>query len=191
MGKPLNNLRLPAAVAAAALLVAGAAEAKMFYVLQSGPDAWTVMDPDAVEQTPGSAVRKAWTVRVQRNILSGDPPQPGYVRTLTEYDCEAERTRWREFSAFSRAGGLLVSKVNPRSDWGSAIDAYDTYVGYRIICEGIGGGSVVSADNVAKIVINLMSSWDPAFAPVVPSAPVAKAARPVAKAPAAKPAPKR
>lgn len=171
----------------------------MFYVLQAGPDAWTVLDPDAIEKTPGSQVRKAWSVRVQRNILSGDPPQPGYVRTLMEYDCETERTRWREFSAFSRAGGLLVKKVNPTPDWGSAIDAYDTYVGYRIICEGIGGGSVVSADSVAKIVINLMGSWDPplgVFAPIapvtpLPKTPTAKAAASKAVTPAAKPAPKR
>jgi hypothetical protein len=204
VGKPLNSLRLAtAALAATIALAPAAAQAKMFYVLQSGPDAWTVMDPDAIEKTPGSQIRKAWTVRVQRNILSGDPPQPGYVRTLTEYDCETERTRWREFSAFSRAGGLLVSKVNPQPDWGSAIDAYDTYVGYRIICEGIGGGSVVSADSVAKIVINLMGSWDPpvgVFAPLAPApglkaapapkTPPAKAASPKAAAPAAKPAPK-
>lgn len=201
VGKPLNSLRLAtAALAAAVLLAPAAAEAKMFYVLQSGPDAWTVMDPDAIEKTPGSPIRKAWSVRVQRNILSGDPPQPGYVRTLTEYDCDTERTRWREFSAFSRAGGLLVNKVNPRPDWGSAIDAYDTYVGYRIICEGIGGGSVVSADSVAKIVINLMGSWDPpagVFAPIAPpptpasKTPPAKAAPPKAAKPAAKQASKR
>jgi len=192
----LNSLRLPAAVAAATLLAAGAAEARIFYITQSGPDAWTVMDAGGIERTPGSPVRKAWAVRVQRNILSGDPPQPGYVRTLTEYDCSAQRTRWREFTAFSRAGGLLISKVNPQPEWGPADEAADTYAAYRVVCEGVGGGSVVSADSVAKVVINLMGSWDPPpepFAPitpaVAPAVPGAKGAVVPAKAPSAKATP--
>lgn len=210
MGKPLNSLCLAAAALGASLLAPAVASAKMFYITQSGADAWTVLDPEAIERTPNSPIRKAWTVRVQRNILSGDPPQPGYVRTLTEFDCETQSTRWREFSAFSRAGGMLVSKTNPQPSWTSAIDASDTFGSYRIICEGMGGGSVVSAESVAKIVINLMGSWDPplgAFTPplaapvVKPGAvtkPVAPARTPTAKAttskavaPAAKPAPKR
>lgn len=202
METPLNNLRISAAVAAVSLLAAGAAQAKTFYITQSGPDAWTVMDASGIETTPGSPVRKAWAVRVQRNILSGNPPQPGYVRTLTEYDCDAQRTRWREFSAFSRAGGLLVSKVNPRPEWGPANEASDTYAAYRVVCEGVGGGAVVSADSVAKVVINLMASWDPPpepFAPITPAAtPPAKGAlaktppakTPPAKAPTAKPTPR-
>jgi len=196
--KSLNSLRLPAAAAAATLLVAGVADAKIFYITQSGPDAWTVMDASGIEQKPGSPVRTAWAVRVQRNILSGNPPTPGYVRTLTEYDCDAQRTRWREFSAFSRAGGLLVSKKNPQPEWGPAIEASDTYSAYRVVCEGVGGGAVVSADSVAKVVISLMASWDPPpepFAPITAAgaalpAPATKAAPP-AKAPAAKPTPKR
>jgi len=197
VGKPLNSLRLPAVVTAVTLLAAGAAEARVFYITQSGRDAWTVMDAEGIERTPGSPVRKAWAVRVQRNILSGDPPQPGYVRTLTEYDCDAQRTRWREFTAFSRSGGLLVSKVNPQPEWGPANEASDTYAAYRVVCEGVGGGSVVAADSVAKVVINLMSSWDPPpepFAPITPAvappakgaAPPAKGATPPAKTPPAK-----
>lgn len=194
------------AIAAATLFAAGVAQARIFYITQSGPDAWTVMDASGIERTPGSNVRKAWAVRVQRNILSGDPPQPGYVRTLTEYDCDANRTRWREFTAYSRAGALLISKVNPQPEWGPADEAGDTYAAYRVVCEGFGGGSVVSADSVAKVVINLMGSWDPppaAFVPITPvttpaAATAGKGATPAAKAapakpvtPAAKPAPKR
>jgi hypothetical protein len=192
----LNSLRLPAAVAAVTLLAAGAAEARIFYITQSGSDAWTVVDASGIERTPGSSVRKAWAVRVQRNILSGDPPQPGYVRTLTEYDCAAQRTRWREFTAFSRAGGMLISKVNPQPEWGPADEAGDTYAAYRVVCEGVGGGSVVSADSVAKVVITLMGSWDPPpepFAPitpaVTPAAPGAKGATVPAKTPPAKTTP--
>lgn len=181
--------------AAALALGAGAAEARSFYVVQSGPDAWTVMDPEGIERIgEGGAVRKAWAVRVQRNILTGNPPTPGYVRTLSEYDCSLNRTRWREFSAFSRSGALLVSKVNPNPEWGPAEEASDTYAAHRVICEGGGGGAIVSAESVAKVVISLMGSWDPpapAPAPTLPPvkrAPVTKA--PPAKAPPAKAAPK-
>lgn len=199
----------PALVAGLTLgLAAGAAEARSFYIIQSGADAWTVMDPEGVERLP-TGQRRAWVVRVQRNILTGNPPTPGYVRTLTEYDCEANRTRWREFSAFSRSGSMLVSKVNPNPEWGPSDEVSDTYAAYRVVCEGVGGGSVVSAESVAKIVISLMGSWDPPPAamtpPVVPTAktsatkapapkvtPAAKAPltkAPVAKAPVAKAAP--
>ncbi len=191
MQKPLIRLRIFAAAAAATLLASGSAQAKTFYITQSGADAWTVMDASGIETTPGSPVRKAWAVRVQRNILTGNPPTPGYVRTLTEYDCDAQRTRWREFSAFSRSGGLLVSKVNPQPEWGPANEATDTYAAYRVVCEGVGGGAVVSADSVAKVVINLMSAWDPPPEPFAPITPAA--AKPPAKVapPAAKPTPKR
>src|SRR4051812_2211882 len=97
-----------AALAGLALLAGvGTAQARTFYVIQSGHEAWTVMDPEGIERVGDGAVRKAWTVRVQRNILTGNPPTPGYVRTLHEYDCSQNRTRWREFSAFSRSGALL------------------------------------------------------------------------------------
>jgi len=194
------NKRSSLALAAAAVglaLAAAPASARSYYIIQSGADAWTVMDPEGIERL-GGAVRKAWVVRVQRNILTGNPPTPGYVRTLTEYDCEANRTRWREFSAFSRSGALLVSKVNPNPEWGPADEVSDTYAAHRVICEGGGGGSVVSAESVAKVVISLMGSWDPAPAPFTPMTPLAKApvaktppakGAPVAKAPAAKAAP--
>ena len=172
-------------------LAAGAAQARSFYIIQSGADAWTVMDPEGIERIGTDAQRRAWVVRVQRNILTGNPPTPGYVRTLTEYDCEANRTRWREFSAFSRSGALLVSKVNPNPEWGPADEASDTYAAHRVICEGGGGGSVVSAESVAKVVISLMGSWDPPPTPYVPpsaqpSAKTPPAKSPPAKAPAAK-----
>ncbi len=174
------------ALAFAAAGLATTAQARTFYVIQSGGDAWTVMDPDGIERSPGSAIRKAWDVRVQRNILSGAPPQPGYVRTLSEYDCDAGRTRWREFNAYSRSGSLLISKVNPNPEWGPATDASDTYAAFSVICQGGGGGAVVSADSVAKVVIGLMGSWDPPATPVA-ALPAAKSVRPVAKGPVAKP----
>ena len=186
MDRRTHTLRIAAAVAGLAGLVAWPASARTFYIIQSGADAWTVMDADGVERVPGTSFRRAWAVRVQRNILSGNPPQPGYVRTLTEYDCRENRTRWREFTAFSRSGVTLVSKVNPNPEWGLADEASDTYAAYRVVCEGVGGGAVVAADSVAKVVIGLMGSWDPA--PAVPIAAVAPA-KP-AKAPPTMPAKK-
>ncbi|WP_430420366.1 surface-adhesin E family protein [Phenylobacterium sp.] len=167
-------------------LAAGAAQARSFYIIQSGADAWTVMDPEGIERIGTGAQRRAWVVRVQRNILTGNPPTPGYVRTLTEYDCEANRTRWREFSAFSRSGALLVSKVNPNPEWGPADEASDTYAAHRVICEGGGGGSVVSAESVAKVVISLMGSWDPPPTPYAPPSAQPPAKTPAAKTPPAK-----
>lgn len=180
---------LATSAAAALALAAGAAEARSFYVVQSGPEAWTVMDPEGIERIgEGGAVRKAWAVRVQRNILTGNPPTPGYVRTLSEYDCGLNRTRWREFSAFSRAGALLLSKVNPNPEWGPAEEASDTYAAHRVVCEGGGGGSIISAESVAKVVITLMASWDAPAAAAQPVLPTLKMA-PAAKTPAAKAAP--
>lgn len=150
-----------ASVVAGAGLAPEAAQARTFYIVQSGPDGWTVMDPEGVEVVEDGKVRRAWTVRVQRNITNGQPAQPGYVRTLNEYACADYRMRWREFSAFSRSGALLVNKVNPNPEWGPVAETPDTRAEYRVICEGVGEGSVVSAASVAKLVITLMGTWDP------------------------------
>lgn len=150
-----------------------------FYVIQSSPEAWTVMDLQGIEPLPGPGLlRQAWTVRVQRNILTGDPPQPGYVRTLSEYDCILSRARWREFSAFSRSGGALISKRNPKPEWGPASESSETYSALNVVCHGA-GGAVVSADSIAKVVIGLMASWDP---PVVPAKSITMKATPSAAA---------
>lgn len=152
-----------------ASLAPGAALARPFYVIQSGGDGWTVMDPQGVEVVDNGKVRRAWTVRVQRNITNGRAAQPGYVRTLNEYACDDYRMRWREFSAFSRSGALLASKVNPNPEWGPVAEAPDTRAEYRVVCQGAGEGAVISAESVAKVVIALMGSWDqPAAAATAP-----------------------
>lgn len=166
---------------AAALLAAAPAYGRTFYVVRSGANAWTVMDADGIERILDTSVLRAWSVTVQRNILSaGQPPQPGYVRTLNEYDCAAHRTRWITFSAFSRGGGLLMTRQNPAPDWGPADEADDLQSSYRVVCEGVGGGAVVAAESLAKVVISLMSAWDE---------PAQTLPAPAAKKPAAKPAP--
>ena len=174
-------------VCLAATGVATSVMARTFYIIQSGPEAWTVMDPQGIEPLPGSGVlRQAWVVRVQRNILTGNPPQPGYVRTLSEYDCDQSRTRWREFSAYSRSGASLISKRNPNPEWGPATEAGDIYAAFKVVCQGGGDGAVVSAESVAKVVISLMASWDPPPAPMTPVPTAAPAKTTAAKAPMSK-----
>ena len=71
-----------------------------------------------------------------------------------------------------------MTRQNPAPDWGPSDEADDMQSGYRVVCEGVGGGAVVAADSLAKVVISLMSAWD---APAVPIP------TPVAKAPVVKP----
>ncbi|MFN9848821.1 MAG: surface-adhesin E family protein [Alphaproteobacteria bacterium] len=134
-----------------------------YYVVQSSADAWTVIDPQGVETLSNEGpVRRAWAVRVQRNIMTGEVPVPGYVRTLSEYDCGANLVRWTEFTAFSRTGATLVSQRNPNPEWNPPTNASDIYNAFRLVCRRSGGGgSVVSAESVAKVVISLMAAWDP------------------------------
>lgn len=173
----------------AALTAAGAA-ARPFDIVRSGPDAWTVVDPQGVEGD--GAIRKAWVVRVQRNILGGDPPEPGYLRTLGEYDCGAGQARWREVFVFSRSGQQLAHTVNAAQDWKPAREDVETYGAYRIVCAAGDGDSVVAADSMARVVVALMASWNPS---PMPAAPDAKAGPPnpgpSRAKPALKPAPPR
>lgn len=183
-----NRLPLAGLAGVIALVAAAPATARPFYIVQSGPDSWTVMDPQGIERE--GTIAKAWAVRVQRNILSGNPPQAGYVRTLTEYDCTQNRALWREVYAFSRSGQQLVHTVNPSPDWAPIDTDSDIRAAWRVVCEGVGGGAVISAESVAKVVISLMGSWDPPTPPPAaagtPSAPPAKAAAPPKAAPPAK-----
>jgi hypothetical protein len=62
-----------------------------------------------------------------------------------------------------------------------------------VVCQGVGGGAVVSADSVAKVVISLMGGWDAPAALVDGPAPVPLKPLPAkpaaAKPPGAKAAP--
>jgi hypothetical protein len=166
--------------------VATGAAARTFNIVQSGLDSWTIYDPATVERPDGGPVRRVWTVRVMRNISSSTPPVPGYVRTLTDYDCDRGEFRWREFSAFSRSGDLLLNRINPSYSWERSDKAADTLAAHNAICGQGTGQNAVSADSIAKLVITLMRTWDPspaqqALAAAPSKAPASKAAP--AKAP--------
>lgn len=182
---------LPAALVGAALF-ASVAEAKSFYLAPAGKDSWLVIDPLTVESQPGGVVRRMWSVTVQRSIVSSGPPQPGYVRTQTDYDCLNKQMRWRTFSAYSRSGALLVARDNPNPGWTEATSAVDTYAAFKVACVGE-MASAVSAESIGRLVIGLMASWDPPEAPAADrqpllAAPASKAADPTkATAPPALP----
>jgi hypothetical protein len=155
---------------AAGAVLAGAAEARPFVALKNGANAWTLIDPATIEMLP-DGVRRTWTVTVQRNILDGDPPQPGYVRTLNEYDCVRQTARWLRLSVFSRTGGQLVSQENASADWLPASASGETLVALRVACGQSQGDSVFDAGNIGSLVIALMQGFDAVQRPVAPPMP--------------------
>lgn len=188
MRRSRRHLGRALSVLASLALFAPAADARQFSMSRVGADTYVLVDPQSVESIPGGVVRRTWVVSVQRNILSGDTPLPGYVRTLTDYDCINRETRWRTFQAYARSGEMLMTRDNPSPAWSSVTSAPDILAAYRAVCEANAGASVISADSIAKVVIALMGSWDGASRPVVSPGP--KAAKPAiaaGKAPMAKP----
>jgi hypothetical protein len=170
--------RIARTLTAAAILAlaAFAAQAQPYYVLRANGDARTIIDPSAIEQVPGGAVRKTWTVTVQRNLVGGSAPQPGYVRSVNEYDCAQQTMRWRNFTAYSRSGSPLASRTNPSQDWEAVTPRSGALVEWRVVCGLSAGDSVVSAASVAKLVVALMAAFDlppAAPAPAITPAPVA------------------
>jgi hypothetical protein len=153
---------------------AGGARAAVYSVLQSAPDVVTVLDPAAIETVGATAVRRAWSVSVKRSLTTGAPQQPGYVRTLNEYDCVGRRIRWKTFHVYSRFGETVMKKDNADDEWNPAPDEGEGGRAFKVVCDGSTGGSVVAAQSVSKLVITLMQSWDEA-APLPPLQKVAPA----------------
>jgi hypothetical protein len=176
-------------VAGLALAVAfgcGPVQARPFYLMRGLGGARTIIDPAAIEPVLNTSVRQMWTVTVQANIMNETPPQPGYVRALNEYDCAAQKSRWRSFTVFSRSGSILLGRENPNGDWVDATPASGAYAEWRVACGYSRGDSALEADGIAKVVIALMRSFD--AAPVARAAPSSIAMRDVAS-PATKPKP--
>ena len=125
------------------------------------------MDPAAVAAAPGGRLRAA-VVTVQRSIQTGGYPQPGYVRTLHEFDCARQESRWLSLIAFARDGSTLVKDQNPRPNWLAPPRSSDADVALRALCNGGGGFSVVTGASMGQLVAALMQGWDappPALAP--------------------------
>lgn len=186
-------MSLIAACAGCVLLAAATAppqvvktpENHVFYVVESNANSWTVIDRDQIEVLGSGPMVRAWSIRVVKNILASPPGQPGYVRTLTDYNCPRRLFRWREFSVFARSGDRLVQRQNSTYAWESADKAPDTAAAFQIACGQGGAQRVVTAESAARLVILLMGSWDqpqapPAASPRSPKPPgdVAKRAEP-------------
>jgi hypothetical protein len=154
--------------AAAAALSAAGARAAVFAVLQSSPDVVTVLDPNGIQTVGQTAVRRAWSVSVKRVLTEGGPQQPGYVRTLNEYDCVARQIRWRTFQVYSRFGDQVMKQDNRDDDWSPTPDAGEGAAAMKAVCDGSVGGSVISANSVSQLVLTLMQAWD-AQAPLPPA----------------------
>lgn len=165
-----------AAIGAALVLLSPSwSQAATIRIIQSGAEHWLLLDPATIEATPHPGVRKAWTVAVQRRLLSGRSGQAGYVRTLNHYDCLSRRIWWRSFSVYSQNGAPLLKKDNDTVDWAPAPSGSVEDATLRIVCEGGGGEAVVTANSLGAIVSGIMQGWDqpgaPAAASVSPAAP--------------------
>jgi hypothetical protein len=158
---------LLAGTSVGAILCVGAAHAAVYSVLQSAPDVVTVLDPAAIETVGATAVRRAWSVSVKRSLTTGGPQQPGYVRTLNEYDCVGRRIRWKTFQVYSRFGESVMKKDNADDEWNPTPEQGEGARAVKVVCDGETGGSVVAAQSVSKLVITLMQTWDEA-APLPP-----------------------
>jgi hypothetical protein len=136
--------------------------ATIVYVIRRTEDSWTVMDPAAVEKVAGGPIRRTYSVVVRRNLLNGGPPQPGYVRTLNEFDCEAYKVHWRTFTIYNRFGAVVVKQDNADPAFKPLERGSDEEAIFKTVCDGAGGGSVVSAPSLGLLVIGLMQGWDEA-----------------------------
>ncbi len=175
-------------LAVAGLAGPPAARAAVFSVVRSEPDTITLMDPAAVEAVPGAGnLRRAYSVTVQKTLVSDGPQQPGYVRTLNEYDCAARTIRWKSFSVYSRFGELVIKKDNVDQSTKQAPQGVEAGVSMRLVCDRVSPSSAVAAASLSQLVIGLMKAWDdaaplPPEQPVKPMAPLKKTAKKTAKA---------
>jgi hypothetical protein len=165
------RLGLSFALCAAALAAAGTSYAASFDVIRSGPEMVTLIDREAVVAVGSGKIRRARSVSVQKNLVSGGPQQPGYVTTLNDYDCEQWTIRWSSFSVYSRFGDLVLHKDNPDPAWTPIAGNFEAEAGARIVCDGRGAGRVYAASSIGSLVLALMKAWD-AEAPLPPLQPV-------------------
>jgi hypothetical protein len=171
-------------ICAAAAFAPSAARALTFDVILSDPDQVTVINPAAVETVGDTKVLRTVSVSIKRNLVSGGPPQPGYVSTINEYDCAQQTTRWRSFAAYSRFGEQVLKKTNPDEAWAPIAGNPEAAATARVVCDRSETGSIVAAGSIGQLVSSLMQGWD-AEAPLPPLQPVT----PVTPPPKAKPKP--
>jgi hypothetical protein len=166
------SLSLILLLGSAELCSATPSRAAVYAVVRSETDVVTVMDPAAVELVPGkSDLRRAWSVSVQRNLVSGGPQQAGYVRTLNEYDCAAHKIRWKSFFVYSRFGASVMHKDNDDETWNAITAGGEPEASARIVCDHNNRWSAIASQSLSQLVITLMQAWDDAT-PMPPLQPV-------------------
>jgi hypothetical protein len=180
------------ALTASNACAASAADAAVYAMVSERPEAVTVIDPAEVEVVPGAGgLRRAYSVTVQKTLTAEGPQQPGYVRTLNEYDCAGRTVRWKSFSVYSRFGELVIHKDNAAETWSPMSPSAEARASMRLVCDHANDWDAVAAPSLSQLVIGLMQAWDeaaplPPLQPVKPLAPPKKpAARKPAKAPQA------
>jgi hypothetical protein len=183
------QLALISGAACLTLAASTPADAAAFLVINSTPDTWVLIDPSTVVRDPPGQHLTAWTVTVQRNLTNNAPPQPGYIRTLNDYDCGEWRLRWRSVLTYSRFGVLVMKKDNAFPEWAPVAGGGADDASLRVLCNGVGGGSVIAAGSIGQLVIGLMQAWDPpggpegAPAPAMVPPPVQSKAKPQRRSP--------
>lgn len=137
------------------------ARAAVYAVVRSEPGVVTVMDPAAVEPVEGRpALRRAWSVSVQKTLISGGPQQPGYIRTLNEYDCAARKIRWKSFFVYSRFGASVMQKDNDDEAWNTGAPGSEAEAALRLVCDRSNRWSAIASQSIGQVVITLMQAWD-------------------------------
>jgi hypothetical protein len=178
------------ALTASSACVASAADAAVYAMVSERPDSVTVIDPAEVETMPGAAgLRRAYSVTVQKTLTAEGPQQPGYVRTLNEYDCAGRAVRWKNFSVYSRFGDLVIHKDNAVATWSLASPGSEAEASMRLVCDHASDWGAVAATSLSQLVIGLMQAWDETapLPPLQPVKPLAPAKKPAAQRPAKAP----
>ena len=153
--------------------------AAVFSVITYREDEVTVLDPAATETLDGGR-RRAWSVTVRKALDVGATPQPGYIRTLNEYDCGLRQMRWVSFSAYSRFGRQLVKEDNADPVWKPATEAGPDL---PVVCSHVDAGGGIAAASLGQLVTSLVQAWDdatplpPLQTPHVSGAPTPRAKR--------------
>ncbi len=161
--RPTPRLGAAAGLAIGLLAWGPGAHATIFAVIRSSDNEVVLLDPTGIETVDGG-YKRAWNLSVRKSLGAGGPPQPGYVRTLDEYDCRERRMRWKSLAIYSRFGALILKKDNTDTAWNPATEGGEADSGLRVVCDGVAGGAVVSAPSVSRLVISVMQAWDEAQA---------------------------
>jgi hypothetical protein len=176
----MRPLRFALAPAAAIVLAAAPACAATYSVVAWTPDTWTVVDPAAAEIL-ANGVKRLFSITVQKSISPTGVPTPGYVKTLSEYDCQRNQSRWVEFTLYDRSGAAMTKQKNPDPRWSAPASGADAGSTLTLLCNPYGavGVPTVFAPSLGDLVIRLFARWDEQTGPPrsdPPTAPPASAA---------------